>query len=320
MKRKAFTLIELLVVIAIIAILAAILFPVLTQARESAKNAVLLAQMKQNGLAAAMYSTDNDDVIQPVAYTCGAAAPLATGCTATFESFGWQDIIQPYMKNYDVIFNNKRPKVDGPFRAAGATSALVAEQNRFKRIQQLGMPARSALNPTAGIRTQGYFQGTHTSRVVRYDGIGGYNSDTTPAAGGADAYGLFAGPSLSIGSIENPSKTAMIVEAGNYDMWFTFGAPADIGPMGYCIRWTPPEWNITGMNSSYAVTTATRTEQGRRGFNMSACQLPLGKTTYVAADSSARVVDMRRAFYSGTAATTASPTVFTIEALNPNGL
>jgi prepilin-type N-terminal cleavage/methylation domain-containing protein len=37
MKRKGFTLIELLVVIAIIAILAAILFPVFAQARESAR-------------------------------------------------------------------------------------------------------------------------------------------------------------------------------------------------------------------------------------------------------------------------------------------
>jgi prepilin-type N-terminal cleavage/methylation domain-containing protein len=41
MKRNGFTLIELLVVIAIIAILAAILFPVFAQARESATDAVL---------------------------------------------------------------------------------------------------------------------------------------------------------------------------------------------------------------------------------------------------------------------------------------
>ena len=62
MTRKAFTLIELLVVIAIIAILAAILFPVFAQAKEAAKKASCLSNMRQIGLAATMYITDNDDV------------------------------------------------------------------------------------------------------------------------------------------------------------------------------------------------------------------------------------------------------------------
>ncbi len=59
--NRAFTLIELLVVIAIIAILAAILFPVFAQAKESAKKASCISNVKQISLAWLMYATDYDD-------------------------------------------------------------------------------------------------------------------------------------------------------------------------------------------------------------------------------------------------------------------
>jgi prepilin-type N-terminal cleavage/methylation domain-containing protein/prepilin-type processing-associated H-X9-DG protein len=61
LRRRAFTLIELLVVIAIIAILAAILFPVFAQARESARLTACLSNLKQLGLAVHMYAQDYDE-------------------------------------------------------------------------------------------------------------------------------------------------------------------------------------------------------------------------------------------------------------------
>jgi prepilin-type N-terminal cleavage/methylation domain-containing protein/prepilin-type processing-associated H-X9-DG protein len=89
MMRRGFTLIELLVVIAIIAILAAILFPVFARAREQARKTACLSNLKQIGSGILLYVQDYDETLVPV----------STGTCPGPDSYGWADLIYPYVKN-----------------------------------------------------------------------------------------------------------------------------------------------------------------------------------------------------------------------------
>jgi len=99
-KQRGFTLIELLVVIAIIAILAAILFPVFAQARESARTTACLSNVKQLTLGAMMYTQDYDERFWTWNwnFNCNAGNNGQGRDSASF----WTMAIYPYVKNKQV--------------------------------------------------------------------------------------------------------------------------------------------------------------------------------------------------------------------------
>jgi prepilin-type N-terminal cleavage/methylation domain-containing protein/prepilin-type processing-associated H-X9-DG protein len=77
--HHGFTLIELLVVIAIIAILAALLLPALARAKSAASGVQCLSQMRQIGLATAMYADENDGCLPRSSHSAMAYGELPWG-------------------------------------------------------------------------------------------------------------------------------------------------------------------------------------------------------------------------------------------------
>jgi prepilin-type N-terminal cleavage/methylation domain-containing protein len=214
LKQRAFTLIELLVVITIIAILAAILFPVFSQAKVAAKKAGAIENLHQIFLATNIYEGDYSD-----------QAPL-NFASSSLSYFTWQDLLQPYTKSYGVMLDPLAPGQS----TDPTTNDYWASFGMLPEAAAVG----DGTSPNFVTRQTAWLQ-NYTPAGENYDGIAGDSIDPQGWAGGN--YNAVVGgvSSKSIDSIARPAEYAYVFTSDNWDGWH--GVYGYSTGFGYCGGW-----------------------------------------------------------------------------------
>ena len=146
---SGFTLIELLVVIAIISVLAALLFPVFSRARESARKTSCLSNLKQIGTAVHMYLQDYDSTF-PMSREADGTHQGNT-CTTSYylpsddlegTSINWKRDIRPYISGAQVF---QCPSNSFAW-TVGGYNKFTGDESNFAYAKLEWLPVSYALN------------------------------------------------------------------------------------------------------------------------------------------------------------------------------
>lgn len=147
-SRTGFTLIELLVVVAILTILAAILFPVFSKARENARRAACASNLRQIGLGIMQYTQDNDDTY-----------PLRKADAGLGGSgYSWHQAVYPYVKSTSVFECPSDPATDYPPITRVGSPGIVESYEINVRIGE-GLRTVAVLSPSQKIGVSERYSG-----------------------------------------------------------------------------------------------------------------------------------------------------------------
>jgi len=177
---RGFTLIELLVVVAIISLLAAILFPVFARARENARRASCMSNLKQMGLAFMMYSQDYDETYPATRFPAPSGLPASDYPGGEWGAgwLYWPQLIYPYDKSTQIAFCPSGVEYAAPINGQyGANVNVIVDEGKTPlKLAALNAPASTYMIMDSGTWR---IYATTTNDVVNPRGYNSY----TPGIG-----------------------------------------------------------------------------------------------------------------------------------------